>query len=566
MKYTRQNAIAVVLFTLTSLISCSKSNETRHRDVPTNDFGDQNHTRSNKAWRPELPIKEGETAWDSVMRELDRSLNEFSEHLIFEDFVACEKHFVLLINNRIFVSPNYENLGKRKPSDHLIMIYSILQRRQISSAVYVFDSGARGNGYDNCDNGHRLPMFLISKKFGFNMPGLLFPNPFFGNVTNWDIERSLYDEYSDRNAFKKRKARALWRGSIECFKNCAKDMGIWQRWGALVQSWKHPDLLDAKATPKHNEALSIRNVSHIDCEPSGLVVYPDMVAAYKELQKFPSAFQDSHLDHHKYVEYQFLLNLAGSQGGGYSRNLNHIWSLGSVVVLWDAHFTEWYFPALHDGETHITGDYNNVIDTLKSVRRDPVMVEKLRTNARQIFETFISGEGLSNYVAAAFKKLREKFHNVTKVLDDHLELNGHLKQLGCGSKFHLLEVSIFDSRKGAVLNQHSITSDDPDIPACAVQDDTAKEKLLETLRTGQQALKSFSVKSWSLYLNGEKYDMIKMIKMLKHTPAAANNGDTADRRRYLLTDSSGPACIVAPSVKRKEKKRETNTRSSKDER
>ena len=35
-----------------------------------------------------------------------------------------------------------------------------------------------------------------------------------------------------------------------------------------------------------------------------------------------------------YSKYKYVLNLPGSTLGGYSRNLNHLWAIGSVVLQW----------------------------------------------------------------------------------------------------------------------------------------------------------------------------------------------------------------------------------------
>ena len=41
-----------------------------------------------------------------------------------------------------------------------------------------------------------------------------------------------------------------------------------------------------------------------------------------------------------YTRYKYVLNLPGSTSGSYSRNLNHLWFLGSVVLFWKARFTD----------------------------------------------------------------------------------------------------------------------------------------------------------------------------------------------------------------------------------
>ena len=57
----------------------------------------------------------------------------------------------------------------------------------------------------------------------------------------------------------------------------------------------------------------------------------------------------AHVNRSVYASYKYQLNLPGSVSGSYSRNLNHLWMLGSVVALWDAPYVEWYYPALAPG-------------------------------------------------------------------------------------------------------------------------------------------------------------------------------------------------------------------------
>ena len=38
----------------------------------------------------------------------------------------------------------------------------------------------------------------------------------------------------------------------------------------------------------------------------------------------------------EYTRYQKVLNLPGKTTGSYSRNLNHLWAVGSALLLWDA--------------------------------------------------------------------------------------------------------------------------------------------------------------------------------------------------------------------------------------
>ena len=51
---------------------------------------------------------------------------------------------------------------------------------------------------------------------------------------------------------------------------------------------------------------------------------------------------DAPVDRADYSAYRYVLNLPGATTGSYSKNLNHLWALGAVVMLWDAPFVEWH--------------------------------------------------------------------------------------------------------------------------------------------------------------------------------------------------------------------------------
>ena len=59
-------------------------------------------------------------------------------------------------------------------------------------------------------------------------------------------------------------------------------------------------------------------------------------AATKRALRNVTAMHAPHLTKSLYATYQYQLNLPGSVSGSYSRNLNHIWGVGSVVAMWDA--------------------------------------------------------------------------------------------------------------------------------------------------------------------------------------------------------------------------------------
>lgn len=249
--------------------------------------------------------------------------------------------------------------------------------------------------------------------------------------------------------------KAVWRGAVGCADDCDSDYGNWRRFQAAIASWKHPDLLDCKFVGDGN---SVRQSP--DCVDRGLRLREDGIEAVK---LNPLDFVAPFMNIQNFSDYQFALSLPGVMGGSYSRHLNQLWDLDLVVLIYDAHFVEWYFPALHHGITHMAVDSTTLADTVQKVRSNPYGAYRLRSNARTVFDTFISKEGLIRYFRTVLDRLRQKYSRVTSVLDH--SLNEDLATY-C-SKNTLLEFKVSHDDGRAAYELHTISSDDPDLPACA---------------------------------------------------------------------------------------------------
>ena len=500
-------------------------------------FGDQD----NVPWRPELPKKE---MWTAVMDELDRSLRQYP-NVTVADLLSCPRHLVLVYKNRVFVTPSFELLGHVKQRDHLTMVASLLKRSNFSNGLYVVTLAARGN----IDQGtycpateKELPFFVIAKKMGYKKPGILIPNPYFANVTRWATEKLKLDKIARKKEWEHRRPQAMWRGGIGCYWDCFGDMGSWRRWAAVVKSWKRPDVLDVKVLASRGR-FSLRNVSMVDCEKNGLTVFPEMRDGYNALLNGQvSEFTSVHLQHSTYADYQYLLNLNGVAGGSYSRNLNYIWNLDAVVLMWDAHFVEWYFPALHHMDTHVSVDFKNVVPTIENLTKQPEVTAGLRRRARDVYNMFISTEGLNNYFHALFSHLRSASVDFSRVLDDPSTFNALLARLGCGRTFHLLEATAFDTRKGHADHVLKvIPPNDPDLPACAGSDVDA---IIDELHKTDPSLH----RTWILKVPGSDgvVDLTSTFQQraANHRSLRTNRSRSpfVGQRRRLHSDASDPRC------------------------
>ena len=143
-----------------------------------------------------------------------------------------------------------------------------------------------------------------------------------------------------------------------------KNFGSFARLAAAAQTLAAPNEVDVKcishAPPR---PCALRKDPHF-CD--GVAGAPPqnyteaIAAAVRRPEKITAKGPSNQVD---YAAYRFLLNLPGSTHGSYSWNLNHLWSLGSVVLQWDMDAVEFYYPALEDGA--LAADYAGVRPKLR---------------------------------------------------------------------------------------------------------------------------------------------------------------------------------------------------------
>ena len=145
-----------------------------------------------------------------------------------------------------------------------------------------------------------------------------------------------------------------------------------------------------------------------------------------------------HVAKENFTLFKYVLNLPGSTSGSYSRNLNHLWFLRSVVLFWKAPFVEWYFPALRAGETHLEVDADSLVDTVRDLERGAVDATALLDNAARVDADLLCPSCLADYVATLLGALRGRF-SMGKILDDPCLAHQFFTHLNC-SHLDLVEV------------------------------------------------------------------------------------------------------------------------------
>ena len=132
----------------------------------------------------------------------------------------------------------------------------------------------------------------------------------------------------------------------------------------------------------------------------------------------------------KYTRYRYVLNLPGSTSGSYSRNLNHLWFLGSVVLFWKARFAEWYFPALTEGVTHLAVDASTLADAVRMLEENTTDAKVLREKAADVNNRIMCPACLAAYVSEVIDEVRAHFA-LSKLLDDPCATHAFFDALNC---------------------------------------------------------------------------------------------------------------------------------------
>ena len=140
----------------------------------------------------------------------------------------------------------------------------------------------------------------------------------------------------------------------------------------------------------------------------------------------PSSSPFSRASWEDFGRYAYQLNLPGSVSGSYSRNLNHLWAVGSVVALWDAAYVEFYYPALKEGETHLGLSRADAIDVLQ--KQTPETRRQLIEQAKRVNEELLCPQCLANYWRLVVHKMRDRFR-LSEVLDTPKKLKEVIQKL-----------------------------------------------------------------------------------------------------------------------------------------
>eukprot|EP00633_Aureoumbra_lagunensis_P000050 CAMPEP_0197303508 /NCGR_PEP_ID=MMETSP0890-20130614/51697_1 /TAXON_ID=44058 ORGANISM="Aureoumbra lagunensis, Strain CCMP1510" /NCGR_SAMPLE_ID=MMETSP0890 /ASSEMBLY_ACC=CAM_ASM_000533 /LENGTH=501 /DNA_ID=CAMNT_0042783337 /DNA_START=101 /DNA_END=1610 /DNA_ORIENTATION=- len=434
-----------------------------------------------------------ETAWEwqgAVRAELARSMEQFPalkndeeimQHLILQLNNSFDDKRLLILNNRIFVKGHFLEYVKNRM--HASMFVSLAERYILKNEVMLHYQSSVGSAIKL--KSRFLPTTVIAKK-SYSVPGILVPNSFFGNgklFTKWREECDEFEEAGIKYPWSHRDPRVFWRGEIMGELGhgdpngtvygvdtlCSRDVGNYERLAAAALTVERPDLFDVrcnKCHPRHDIDVKCPNMPYDDVmrkavANSSLILDPNFV------------------EQPDYARYQYLLNLPGKTAGSYSRNLNHLWFLGSPIALWDSPAVEFYYPPLKHGITHVSVNRSNVKEILNYVRSDERIQQKLIRNAHRVGRELVCPQCLANYLLDVLDAYRLRFNHGV-ILDDPKRATDLIKHyLRCDKHNKFYEVSFVRAphiKGNRELGERKISCDELYAAAAGIQTSKKNQK------------------------------------------------------------------------------------------
>lgn len=368
----------------------------------------------------------------AVVAEMQRSIasspqphNYVPSALLSSD----EPMFVLVFEKRIITDARF--LVKEKNRKHLNFVASMIDHGyDVPNVLYTYS----GNSTGECTTS--LPCCVIAKKTAA-MPGILVPNPYFHDLDFWAAVRGAITHAASARPFEARDQRVFWRGHIQDSSqqqpDCADENGNFARLEAMTLSLEYPSKVSVGCWLA--KKCAVRDDRQSFCPQFR---YYDNMNDARDDSSLLVASPPGHTPKENFSNYKYVLNLPGSTQGSYSRNLNHLWFLDSVVMLWRAQHAEWYYPGLTHGETHLTVDRGTLVTLRDHLEDHSDEARRLRHGARDVDDNLLCPACLANYHMVLFDALRTHL-GLPDVLDDPCAATKLLASLNC-SRLNLVQI------------------------------------------------------------------------------------------------------------------------------
>ena len=350
-----------------------------------------------------------------IQASLARDGKAASAQHALEDVLWNKKETVLILDNRVIVDRSF--LRHAKHPAHAALAASVGARRALPNAAYRFSAGTRGVKRSGCTR--PFPLAVITKMTGYDQCGVLVPNPYFGpDLDAYARQTGEARALARARPLASRVGRALWRGNISS-RACDKELGNRARLAATALSVDFPDLFDARCPPggcdprPPSEPCDEADVAArilADYGGSAAPTFANYTATMVAAAADPSAYLvGGYVPPSKFSDWKYALHLPGAFTGSYSRNLNKLWALGSVVLLWAAPYVEFYFPGLSHGATHLAVDACTAPRAVAALEADGGRAADLAAGAGRVFDELLCADCLADFYVAAVEGLRAHY-------------------------------------------------------------------------------------------------------------------------------------------------------------
>lgn len=244
-------------------------------------------------------------------------------------------------------------------------------------------------GADGPRSRRPYPVLGFGKIHPAVQPGLLIPNPFFVNPRWWETFTDGLYVHAQTRPWHTKSAKGLFRGA------CGP--------GAKARF----------------ELLSVRDTEHLDVgftKADGYDTVQDCVFALAKEHRFKRADAVYLLNNkvlpqvpqNNYSHYRYLIHMPGSATGSYSRNLQYLWSHGSIVLIYRHEAIEYYYQWLREGETHLAVDDTDILEKIRWVEANITLRKTLLKGARTFQRKYLSNAALVDRWWSILGPLRER--------------------------------------------------------------------------------------------------------------------------------------------------------------
>ena len=92
----------------------------------------------------------------------------------------------------------------------------------------------------------------------------------------------------------------------------------------------------------------------------------------------------------QYSRYRYLLHMPGAATGSYSRNLQHLFMHGAIVLIWETTAQEWYYHLLRDRVHYVSVNASTLAMTVAEIEHNSTLRNTLLAGARYVATRILS--------------------------------------------------------------------------------------------------------------------------------------------------------------------------------